>query len=131
MPLSHAANGRRQIGDNAAAPSGVGTICKHATAAFHDLKLNTSQLASRVTVGGKKVWDACTAAFEAGGVSGEEKGKLEEQVAIAEADGMFPLRKIGDTPFYAVYNGGSRLVEHNRVHVKHRHLKKTTGSRDT
>ena len=67
--LSHAARGRRQIGGEAGAPSGVDAICKHAAAGFHALKQETARQASHVTFRGKTVQDVITAAFEGRRVS--------------------------------------------------------------
>ena len=52
-------------------------------------------------------------------MSGEEKVHLEELVEAAQNHGISPLLKVGNTGYYAVYDGRNRSVEHNWVHVKH------------
>ena len=117
--LSHAARGRRQIGDQAGAPSGLGAICKHAAAGFHALEQQTARQASIVTFDGKTVQDAITAACEGGRVSKLQQNNLKMLAEIAESNHVPPLVKLADTRFYAVYDGRTCSVEDNWAHVKH------------
>ena len=49
---------------------------------------------------------------------------------VEKNHGIPPLLKVGNTGYYAVYDGRNRSVEQNWAHVKHINPNQTTKSQD-
>lgn len=118
--MSH---GRRQtLAENEDVRSPASSVCKHARLAFRFLREGRAKKATPVVVGGQRVMSDLVESIRMAEakkyLSAKDATALVGVADRARVEGVWPLVKMGDTGFYAVYEGRGRTCELNWANVK-------------
>lgn len=103
--------------------SAVSSMCEHGRAGLNALRDGSAKTATPVKFGGEgtvqEIRQTATEAADRGFLSANDKAAVLSAVNLAEASGVWPVMKIGETPFYATYDSRSQTRGLNWAHVKH------------